>query len=211
MNRLCPRTLACCLLAWSALTTAHAQMAGCPLRIEHYGPYDYRNEKDQYRVVDKYHFTPRVEALIRGESGYIGDDLAYTLKAVPNHHRALVSMVRYWERTKTNPPPNMDFTVDCFFYRAVNFRPDDHIVRMLYAQYLGKAGKPAEAGVQLEAVLKSTEVNALTDYNVGLIYFELKQYDKALAQAHRARQQGYPRSDLEDLLRKAGAWKDPQP
>ena len=34
-------------------------------------------------------------------------------------------------------------------------------------------------------------------------------YDKALVQAHRAIELGFPRTELADGLRQAGAWKDP--
>ncbi len=195
-------------LLWSQ-ALAQDNDPNCPLKIVHYGPYDYRNEQDKLAVVNRHHFTPRVEALLRGESSYLGEDISYTLKASPNHHRALVSLVKLWERTKTDPPPHAGFTVECFFFRGLSFRPDDHIVRMLYAQYLGKRGRQAEAIRHLQVALESAGDNALTHYNIGLLMFELKELPLALKQAHLAKRLGYPRPELEDSLRKAGAWQDP--
>src|SRR5690349_7606114 len=40
-----------------------------------YGPFDYRKDKNKLRLVEVFHFTPEVESLRRGESGYIGGDL----------------------------------------------------------------------------------------------------------------------------------------
>jgi hypothetical protein len=210
--RACLHPLACGLLGAVLALPAVAQPdnPNCPLRIEHYGPFDYRTEQDKLAVVHKYHFTPRVESLIRGEGSYLGDDISYTLKASPNHHRALVSLVRFWERSKVDPPPNVSFTVDCFFFRGIRFKPDDHIVRMLYAQYLGKRGRQEEAARNLEAALQYAGDNPLTHYNIGLLYFDLRMFDKALVQAHMAKKLGFPRPDLEESLRKQGAWRDPE-
>lgn len=206
------RRLSCGFLLSMLAVTAQAQQenSSCPLRIEHYGPYDYRTEQDKLAVVHKFHFTTRVEALIRGESGYVGDDISYTLKASPNHHRALVSLVRLWERSKVDPPPNVGFTVDCFFYRGIRFKPDDHIVRMLYAQYLGKVGRKEEAAKNLEVALQYAADNPMTHYNIGLVYFDLRMFDQALVRAHAAKAMGYLRPELEEMLRKQGAWRDPE-
>jgi tetratricopeptide (TPR) repeat protein len=81
---------------------------------------------------------------------------------------------------------------------------------MLYAQYLGKRGRPEEAARNLEAALQYAGDNPLTHYNIGLLYFDLRMYDKALVQAHTARKLGFPRADLEESLRKQGSWRDPE-
>jgi hypothetical protein len=51
--------------------------------------------------------------------------------------------------------------------------------------------------------------NPFTHFNIGLVYFDLKMYDRALAQAHRAIELQLPRTELRDMLTKAGHWKDP--
>ena len=119
-----------------------------------YGPYDYRNDRDKLPIVESFHFTPEVEALIRGKSGYIGGDLDYTLRAFPNHHRALVSMMNLAEREKNRQPRGARYTVECYFERAVRFAPDDTIVRMLFAIDLNKIGRVQEANQQLEESVK---------------------------------------------------------
>jgi tetratricopeptide (TPR) repeat protein len=50
--------------------------------------------------------------------------------------------------------------------------------------------------------------NAFTQYNIGLIYFDLKNYEKALEQAHKAEELGFGRTELRDRLKKVGRWKN---
>ena len=52
-----------------------------------YGPYDYSNagHRNQHlRIVEQHHFTKDVENLIRGETGYLGQDIDYTLSFTDN-------------------------------------------------------------------------------------------------------------------------------
>ena len=50
-----------------------------------YGPYDARKDPDKLPIVLGAHFTPQVEMLIKATTGYIGGDIDYTLRAIPNH------------------------------------------------------------------------------------------------------------------------------
>ena len=36
-----------------------------------YGPYDYRTDKSKLDIVEDYHFTPAVEALVRGSTSVV--------------------------------------------------------------------------------------------------------------------------------------------
>lgn len=191
----------------------HADAQGgniCGSLANHYGPFDYRSERDgRLRIVERFHFSPEVEALIHGESGYIGADLDYVLMTSPNHHRALMSTVRYGERLKTSQPPAMKYSIDCYFDRAIRFQPDDTVVRELFAQYLAKGGHVKEAKEQLKAASNYAKDNAISHYNIGLIYFDLKDYDSALEQAQLASEEGFPRPELRDKLKGVGKWQDP--
>ena len=183
---------------------------GCGSLKENYGPYDYRTERfGKLKVVENHHFTPQVEALVKGQSSYLGDDLGFVLKASPNHHRALLSIMRYGEKAKSPQPPHLQYSIDCYFDRAIRFQPDDTVVRSLYAQYLIKTGRPNEAIPQLEVADSYAADNSLSHYNIGLIYFELKDYDRALDQEHKARRLGLARSGLADALVRVNRWREP--
>ena len=194
--------------------TAFAQVAAStcgPISAPgQYGPFDYRINKSQLAIVEPYHFTPAVEALIRGKSTTLpGPDLSYTLAAFPNHHRALLAMMRYGEKSKSPLPPGASYSVECYFERALRFRPDDSIVRMIYATYLSKSTRAPAAIQQLEQATASAADNAFSHYNIGLIYFDLKEYDRALGQAHKAIELGFQQTALRDQLKGVGKWTEP--
>lgn len=192
-----------------------------------FGPYDYRPDhhvqamgdqmphSQKRLLVEGPHFSPRVENLIgaqsSGQVGPPGADLDYTLRAFPNNHRALIAVMRYGEKTNSQQPAGLRYVVECYFERAIRFRPDDTIARVLYSTYLTKNKRVPEAVIQLEQATKLTADNAFTHYNIGLTYFDMKMYDKALTQAHRAIALGFERTELRDQLEKAGQWKEAVP
>ena len=198
-----------------AASVALAQGAGScgPLQGNHYGPFDYRKERaGRLAIVESAHFTPIVEALIRGSSSdFVGSDLSYTLRSAPNHHRALLALVRFAERTKSPQPPYMQYSVECYFERAVRFQPDDTVVRALYAQYLHRQGRTAEGLQHLKAGVNFANDNPLSHYNLGRVFLELKAYDGALQQAHTAIALGMPPGTLVDELKTLGKWQDATP
>lgn len=199
----------CCLASMHAAAQQQADPAcGNPF-VNGYGPYDYRTQQAKLKVVEDYHFTPRVESLIGSTQSTIGGDLNYTLRAFPNHHRALVAMMRLGERVKTPIPPGAVYSVECFFKRALLFRPDDSVARMLYSKYLFSVGRKNDALRELDHTREAAKDNAFTHYNLGLLYMEFGAFDKALVQAHTALALGFQRPELKAQLQKAGQWSDP--
>lgn len=172
--------------------------------------WDYRfATQAQHNEVEGAHFVPKVENLISGKSGPLGGDLNYTLKAVPNHHRALVSIMRWSKKLKLPQLPAMPLPVECYFERGIRFKADDHIVRMLYAQFLIDQARPAEAAKQLEQVARMAGDNGFTLYNIGLLYSDMKDYGQALTYAHKAMTLGFSRPELRQQLESAGRWTEP--
>jgi len=192
-------------------TQASAQNTCGELRPEgQYGPYDYRTDRDKLPIVLRHHFTPEVETLIRGNTASRpGGDIDYTLRAIPNNHRALIAMMRLGEKEGTPKPSGSHYTVECWFERAVLFAPDDSIVRMIYSSYLSGKGRIPEANSQLEIATAYAKDNGFTHYNIGLHYFDLKEYDKALIQAHKAIELGFTQTALRDQLQGVGKWTEP--
>lgn len=199
----------CINAMWSIDAHAQNEVSVCGSIANHYGPYDYRTERDKLKIVEEFHFTPEVEALIRGKSGWLEGDIAYTLHTSPNHHRALMAMARLAEKMKTSKLPHAAYSVGCYFDRAIRFRPDDTVVRVLYAQFLAKNGKPNESVQQLDIAVDYAKDNAFSHYNIGLAYFDIGQFDKALAQAHKAAAMGFDRTELAGLLKGVKKWQEP--
>ena len=174
------------------------------------GPFDYRTERSELATVEDAHFPQVVEALVRGNTSRTpGADIDFTLRAFPNNHRALIAMMRLGEKEKTLQPSGSRYSIECWFERAVLFRPDDGVVRMIYSSYLNSKGRVPEAAHQLDAATIYAKESAITHYNLGLHYFKLKDYKQALSQAHRAMTLGWTQTELRDQLQKVDQWTDP--
>jgi len=176
-----------------------------------YGPFDYMdrfNHLGQLNIVENFHFTSSVENLISGESGYLGGDLNYTLRAWPNHHRALVSLVRYSVKEKSTHLPHMKYPVECYFDRAIRMNMKDAQVRSIYSAFLSHQNRNKEALEQLEVAASLEPDNPLFLYNLGLQYFKMGQYDKANDYANRAYALDFPLPGLRNKLKQVGKWHE---
>lgn len=197
------------LLCW-CLPAAGQDPSICGPLTNTYGPFDYRTERGRLKIVEDYHFTPEVEVLARGKSSAsVAGDLSYLMRTSPNHHRGLLAIMRLSERAKSPQPANLQYSVECYFERALRFKRDDTVVRVLFAQYLHRQKRTEEGLAQLRAATKYARDNALSHFNIGLMFHELGDNARALDQAHKARALGLDRPELEQLLKSKGAWKDP--
>ena len=205
--------------AWILATTvvlfgsvARADEVSCgPLTGDgQYGPYDYRTAtKAQVALVEKYHFTSGVELLTRGEStAYVGGDLDYTLRAFPNHYRALMSMSKLSLRENRPTPAGAHYSIDCYFDRAFRFQPDDPMPRLIAGLHFTKQARRDEALENFALAEKLSDGNANLHYNLGLGYFDLKEFDRSLVNAKKAYAAGFPLPGLREKLRHAGVWDE---
>lgn len=190
-------------------TSAAADFMDCGDLVNAYGPYDYRTSKDKLLIVDSNHFTQDVEALRRGITGPLGGDIDYTLRASPNHHRALIAMSNLARKLNTEQPQGANYTLACYFDRAIRFAGDDGVVRLIYGTYLSRAGKKKDAMQQLEVALSLDPNNANVHYNLGLLYFEGKDFPQARLHAQRAYELGFALPGLKRMLENAGQWEPP--
>ncbi|MBV7534781.1 tetratricopeptide repeat protein [Duganella sp. sic0402] len=197
-------------IAALALACAVAQADECPAYVKHDPGGDYTNADDRQglAVVENFHFTPNVERLLRGASGALGADISYTLEHFPNHHRALSAISRLALRDKNRKPPGARYTVECFFDRALRYRPDDARVRSLYGSYLLAIGQAEAALEQLEQAARLEPDNPTAHYNLGLLYVKKKNFDQARASARKAYDMGFPLPGLKNKLSAAGEWRD---
>jgi len=195
--------------------SAQDSFADCGSLENAFGPFDYTNPayttEQQGRgesplgLVEGGHFDSDVENLVRGVSTSSPlNDLDYTLRAFPNHHRALHAIANY--HLKYGLRKHGRYTIECWFDRAMRFRPDDPIVRVVYGVFLAKKGSSDDALEQYKEALQIRESIPEAHYNIGLLYTELRQYDLAYDHAIRAYELGYPLPGLRNRLIKAGVW-----
>jgi tetratricopeptide (TPR) repeat protein len=186
---------------------------GGPTISNAYGPYDYTNSQhvaNKLPIVERAHFTAVVESLKAGATGVLpGGDIDYTLRAFPNHHRALDAMGRYHlQYPNTLRPPGASWSADCYFKRALAFRPKDWTVHMIYGIYLVREGRKNEAEHFYLEAIELQPGSAEAHHNLSLLYIELKKYELARDHAAKAYELGFPLRGAESKLRRLGEWFD---
>ena len=203
------------LLVWlcfSVLAVSADAFDECGELQNAYGPFDYRSASAQVKnTVEGTHFLPYTERLQKGHTGSVGAEIDYTLRAFPNHPRALMAMMKLGIKEKTEMPYGASWSVSCYFDRAVRFAPDDPAVHTIYGIYFVKKGDRQAARHELEmaeAAIRGMGGDANLSYNLGLTYFDLNDYDKALEQAKAAYALGFPLPGLRDKLKRANKWVD---
>lgn len=181
-----------------------------------YGPFDYTdpaNHAHHLPRVEKYHFNSDVENLIATmPGGFLGGHLMYTIAAFPNHHRALVSVTKLWSRSgsRNHPPDGItrNQTPDFLYRRAINFAPEDGMVRLLYGIYVLDSGREDEAVELFDQAAALAPDSAEINYNLGLMYLRVNEREKADAHASKAYEQGYPLPGLRNKMIAAGIWSE---
>lgn len=199
------------IIACAAFNTAHAEYCDLTENAGGFGPFDYRTDKTKLPIVENYHFTPEVETLRRGKSSYIGGDLDYVLTIFPNHHRALMSMVNLVFKEKRAQPEGARFSIDCYFQRAEQWRPDDAMVKVIHGIYLARAKKPKDALAAFEAASELAGDDPNVNYNLALGLIDAGRIDEAVEHARIAYRGGFPLSGLRNKLKALGRWNDVDP
>lgn len=172
------------------------------------GPFDYTNpQQETLKLVETHHFSKNVETLVAGIAGELGHDIGFTLRAFPNHHRALDAMSRLSIRERAPKPSGSPYTAMCWFERAIRFKPDDAMVRLVFSNHLLKIKKTDMALEQLLIANGLEPDNPLTAYNLGLIYLKKKDYENAAQFAQQAYKQDFPLQGLKNQLKAAGKWQ----
>lgn len=199
----------CRLLSCIIILTVHIEAIGqgfeCPMPVfggyaQGYGPYNYITQKDKLGIVEGAHFTTDVATLKSGKSGSLENDLDYTLRAFPNHHRALQSVADLALREKSSRLPRMTFSVPCYFIRASMFAATDGMVNAIYAYYLARIGQKSLAIAEAKNAIQKNPDKPRVAYNVGLAYFYVGDYKTAKEYAAKAKKLGSSAVGLDNLL-----------
>ncbi len=182
---------------------------GTIVNSDGFGPFDYMNPVHRQLHLPKVegaHFTPAVEQLRSGKSGEVWSDIAYVLRRFPNHHRALYSMMRY-QLSLPKPVQPWGFgrhvllPMECYFLRALKFKPTDSVVYGLYGLYFYRIDNYESALSKFQRALEISPDSAELNYNIGLLYFEQGNYDAARKHAEKAYAQNYPLAGLKNKLK----------
>lgn len=211
-----PLAAIACWMVLAGPASAQSASGDCGSLANAFGPFDYTDASNRTQqpggaesplsLVERAHFTSEVERLISGVSSVSPiDDLVYTLRAFPNHHRALHALATY--QVRHQPRKLGPYSIDCWFDRAIRFRPNDPTVRVVYGIYLARVDRNQDALTEYKTALENNPNLPEAHYNLGLLYTDLKEYDLALEHALEAYEAGYPLPGLRRRLVRAGAWQ----
>jgi tetratricopeptide (TPR) repeat protein len=180
----------------------------CPPKYAFGDVLDYLDPAAQPRIrgIESNHLNSDVESLIKGQStAHPGGDLRFILGIIPNHHRALAALMRLALQERTElPAESGPLTTRCWLHRATVFSPTDGMVFLMHGVYLARNGLQSEAMRELEQAAKLLPDNAEVNYNLGLIYFDRKDYQTSQSYAKRAYAGGFPLPGLRRKLAAAG-------
>ncbi len=217
------RILACfiAVLTWA---TAHAGELDCgPLKnFNDFGPFDYQDPSNRVptpdhpmglvKRVENVHFTPEMRAVNTKELSVerLTGEYEYTLRVFPNHPEALYAVSKLEKLAKGRLPQQRaniyvpKITAECFFDRAIRFRPDDPNVRFMHAMYLHDRKRLSEARQSYAEADRLGITIANFYYNYGLLLTDLKDYQSAREFAQKAYAGGFPLEGLRRRLTDAG-------
>lgn len=188
----------------------------CRGKAQGYGPYNYLNakhRKNHLEIVETHHFSRDTANLIRPMISSFADDFDYTLRAWPNHHRALRSLIRYQielvkniRKKDAKLGKKLLSPAECYLQRAINFSPKDITVYSYYGYFLRKIGEFEKAIKPYEQALKISPNNPKLEYGYSFLLIDLKRYEEATQHAKNAYRKGSPPIGLKNRLKKLGLW-----
>lgn len=172
-----------------------------------YGPFDYTKRSlypNDLNVVERAHFRPDDQNL----KGAFSGNLDYTLRAWPNHHKALYSLTLLQSRVKSqknykNPMPR---AIECYFLRAINYSPKDSSSYLLYGILLHNSNKLDRALDAYNTAEKLNKDSIQIKYNLGLLLVDMNKLEEAKLYAEQCYLNGFPLQGLKNKLKKAGYW-----
>ncbi len=192
---------------WPGLTLSGIACNANYSKKSKFGPFDYTNPAhrgNSLLLVESAHFTKDIETLKKGRTATEPDgDIDYTLRAFPNHHRALYAMMRYQLQTKNKTKFG---TPECYFQRALKLKPNDHRVYQLYAHYLKKQKKLDMALKVYQQAVSYKPVPGDIYYSLGMLQFKMKDFSGAAANAKLAKEAGFKKPTLINKLKAANQW-----
>jgi tetratricopeptide (TPR) repeat protein len=190
--------LAASILTSCVLSVAHAQKT----TSDYYAAKaDKTGDAKRLGTVEQYHLEQGDQKFRVGRYDAALQEFEFILGEYPNHPRALLLLAEMCSKWKS-PTCN----VDGLFEKAVDVNPRvaaTYVVRGLYYHRTGRLDN-AIASYNRALELDPNSLNA--NYNLGLAYFDQKQYARANEAAQRAYLNGAPLPGLRNKLQSVGAW-----
>jgi Tfp pilus assembly protein PilF len=200
----CARSLITgCLLVLAFVSSVWAE---CNISVTDAGggiALDYADQapevRSRIRTVENHHFNANVESLKQGQTTSLPVDIEFLLRYVPNHYRGLAAYSK-WELQNPRMALGRPRSAECYYKRAINFRPEDPRLHFLLGTFLHKAGRLAEARVEYDRAETMGLASSELYYNRGLLELDAGDLDRARSYADRAYSLGYPFPGLRNRI-----------
>jgi tetratricopeptide (TPR) repeat protein len=135
---------------------------------------------------------------------YVVGELIYTLRAIPNHHRALMTAIEYSLLPARKQPKPLEPPPECWLERAMAFSPRDPNTRVIYGIYLHRKGHLDDARKMYNEAIKLAPRLAEAHYNLAILLVDRSEFEKAREHARVAYELGYPLQGLRQRLTALG-------
>lgn len=184
------------------------------------GPWDYYDRSSwvptgdapqtRIKLVENVHFKKQWEFFRPGTpSAKVAGEVGYTLRLFPNHPKALWTMSRLERergplRRYHSAPHIPQLDMDCYFDRAIRFRPKQSGTWMIYGMHLHASKRLKDAREAYENAENLGETSAQFHYNFGLLLVDLGDLDRAEMHAKQAYANGYQFQGLKERLKQRG-------
>ena len=169
---------------------------------DYYNPGTDGNDTALFANVHSYHLQPAFDALARGNLKGAHDHFEFILNAYPNSPQALNGMSELCTTKWKSPACD----ADAWFEKAAARNPSASMTWVIYGLHLQRKGQLREAIEKFEHALELRPNDINAHYNLGLLYFDLKDYEKANRHAQMSYALGAPLPGLRDKLMRAKAW-----
>jgi len=184
-------------------------LAASPVAFGQAGGHDYYNPGSDTDVkanmVNAHHFhlQPAFDAMKTGNWRSAWENFEFILRFAPNSPQALNGIsqlcVLKWKS------PLCD--ADSWFDQAIAINPSIATTWVLYGIHLQRKKLPDQAVEKFKHALELRPDDINGHYNLGLAYFDMKDYDNANKQAQMSYALGAPLPGLREMLKRVGAWK----
>ncbi len=155
------------------------------------------------RNVEEFHLGPGIAKLKAGQYSQAYDELNFMLAYFPNHPQALTLASELCDLKWKN----LRCDVEPLFERAIARNPNASQTYLVYGIHLQRANRLPQA---IEAYKKSILLypeSGNAHYNLGLAYFDAKQFDLANQHANLSYALGMRLPGLREKLTRAGKWR----
>jgi len=170
---------------------------------DYYNPGATQVDREWFNNVHSYHLQPGIKDMRPGRYDSAQQHFEFILNAYPNQPQVLnllsdLCVVR-WKSPTCDP--------DSWFEKALATNPNVAGTYVVYGIHLQRKRQIPEAIEVLNKALEMEPNSINAHYNLGLAYFELKDYAKANEHAQKSYALGASVPGLRDKLTKIGQWK----